>query len=174
MGVVITVMNMKGGVGKTTVAMHLAGMAAMYLLGSETPRKVLAIDYDPQFNMSQAFLAAKSYFKLEEQRRTTISILIDDDTNLDPYQLQVPGNHKPPKVSDICTPRVGVSIEESQIRSNKAFSKHCMTNTLKQYKAFSEPEGGRGFVWFSKKPYSTEAFRNMLQVSQELMTRTGA
>jgi cellulose biosynthesis protein BcsQ len=27
MGVVVTVMNMKGGVGKTTVAMHFAGMA---------------------------------------------------------------------------------------------------------------------------------------------------
>ncbi len=25
MGVVVTVMNMKGGVGKTTVAMHIAG-----------------------------------------------------------------------------------------------------------------------------------------------------
>jgi chromosome partitioning protein len=290
MSVVLTVMNMKGGVGKTTIAMHLAGMAAMYSLGKTKPRNVLAIDYDPQFNMSQAFLSAKSYFKLEGERKTTLSILVDDDTDLDPYHLQVPGNHNPPKVGDICTSiysrtrsggkldivpstldlmyvalgqanaraqpieerfrkfiqecrskydliiidchpagslftktslrnsdhvlipvvpqpysvrgiglmmnfiaaaktgpngpaphilfnatsRVDVSLEEAQIRSNKSFSAHCMINTLKRYTAFSEPEGGRGFVWFSKKPYSTQAFRNMLQVSQELMSRIGA
>ena len=49
MGVVITVMNMKGGVGKTTVAMHLAGAAARYVFNNKH-RNVLAIDYDPQFN----------------------------------------------------------------------------------------------------------------------------
>jgi cellulose biosynthesis protein BcsQ len=64
MSVVITVMNMKGGVGKTTVAIHLAGVIARYLVNNK-PRKVLAIDYDPQFNMSQAFLPAKTYFALD-------------------------------------------------------------------------------------------------------------
>jgi chromosome partitioning protein len=102
MGVVITVMNMKGGVGKTTVAMHLAGVAARYKL-NDKPRKVLAIDYDPQFNLSQAFLPAKSYFALEKQRKTTLSILLDDEEHLNPYHLQVPGNHTPPKVSDVAT-----------------------------------------------------------------------
>jgi len=57
-GIVITVMNMKGGVGKTTVSMHLAGVFARYMIGNK-PRKILAIDYDPQFNLSQAFLPAK-------------------------------------------------------------------------------------------------------------------
>ena len=61
MGTIITVMNMKGGVGKTTVAMHLAGICARYTLHGKGPRKVLAIDYDPQFNMSQSFLPAKTY-----------------------------------------------------------------------------------------------------------------
>jgi len=102
MGIVITVMNMKGGVGKTTVTMDLAGAAARFKLNN-TPRKVLAIDYDPQFNMSQAFLPAKTYFSLEKQRKTTLSVLLDDETNLDPYQLQVPGKHTPPKVADIAT-----------------------------------------------------------------------
>jgi chromosome partitioning protein len=49
-----------------------------------------------------------------------------------------------------------------------------MTNTLKKFKAFSEPEGGMGFVWVSGKPYSTEAFANLVRVAKELMTRTGA
>jgi chromosome partitioning protein len=49
-----------------------------------------------------------------------------------------------------------------------------MTNTLKKFKAFSEPEGGTGFVWASGKPYSTEAFLNLLRVAEELMGRVGA
>ena len=75
MGTVVTVMNMKGGVGKTTVAMHLGGILGRYKFTAARTRKVLLIDYDPQFNLSQAFLPAKTYFDLESKRRTTISIL---------------------------------------------------------------------------------------------------
>lgn len=100
MGVVITVMNMKGGVGKTTVAAHLAGVCTRYRVNNK-PRKVLVIDYDPQFNLSQAFLPAKTYFSLEGQRKTTIAILFDDDTKLNPYRIQVSGSHSPPNVKDI-------------------------------------------------------------------------
>jgi chromosome partitioning protein len=286
MGVVITVMNMKGGVGKTTIAMHLAGVMGRFKI--DKPRKVLAIDYDPQFNMSQAFLPAKTYFALESQRKTTLSILLDDETNLDPYQLQVPGNHTPPKVADLttaiytysnagldlipstldlmyvalgqatvqtkpieerfqkfiaecksiydvviidchpagslftktslrnsdhvlipvvpqryaqrgiglmmkfiaaksvgetsptphilfnATPRTGVTSQETEIRAVSEYTPFCMTNTLKKFKAFTEPEGGAGFVWVSGRPYSTEAFANLLRVARELITRTGA
>ncbi|TWA91353.1 ParA family protein [Bradyrhizobium stylosanthis] len=287
MGAVITVMNMKGGVGKTTVAAHLAGISARYLLGSK-PRKVLVIDYDPQFNLSQAFLQPKTYFALERDRKTILSVLLDDDVNLNPYQLQVPGNHIPPKAADLvtriysfqgahldllpstldlmyvalgqatgntapmeerfskfieecrtlydlvyidchpagslftktslrnsdhviipvapqryalrgiglmmnfinskkvghtspaphilfnATPRVGISSEELQIRATPEFTAHCMKNTLKKFKAFSEPEAGMGFTWASRKPYSGEALSNLLNVANELMMRTGA
>lgn len=285
MGSVITVMNMKGGVGKTTVAMHIAGITARYNL-NERLRKVLLIDYDPQFNLSQAFISAKKYFKLEEKRKTTISILLEDDTELDPYHLQVPGNEEPPKIVDIsyniyhsrrgnkldiipstldlmyialgqpgqstkpiearfakfmadsrdaydlifidCHPagslftktslacsdhvlipvvpqqyalrgiglmmkfirakrignsgpkphilfnltsRLKMSNEETQIRSDPKFSKLCMNETLKYFKAFSDPWEGRGFVWVSGKPYSTLAFHNLLRVAEEFLKR---
>jgi chromosome partitioning protein len=287
LGVVLTVMNMKGGVGKTTVSTHIAGVASRYALNGK-PRHVLAIDYDPQFNMSQAFLPAKQYFALETERRTTLSILVDDDTALDPYKLQVPGNHIPPNVEDLASriytykdaaldlipstldlmyvalgqatagtlaieerfrkfiiqcrgkydltiidchpagslftktsltnsdhvlipvvpqryavrgiglmtkfitakspggpaptphilfnavPRTGVTHEETQIRADLNFAPSCMKSTLKRYKAFSEPEGGRNFVWVSGRPYSTEALGNLIEVSQELMTRIKA
>lgn len=288
MGSIVTVMNMKGGVGKTTVAMHLAGMAARYRFGADSRKKVLLIDYDPQFNLSQAYLPAKTYFELEQKRKTTIAILLDDDANLDPYHLQVPGNQAPPKVADIAVrlatfvdggifdivpstldlmyvalgqattqispieerfqkfiaecrsiydivfidchpagslftktslrnsdhvlipvipqryavrgiglmmkfisskspgtqgpqphilfnsaPRTGTLSEEVEIRANPDYAKYCMTNTLKYYSAFSEPEEGRHFVWSSKKPWSTEAFRNVEAVTGEFLKRIG-
>lgn len=101
MAKVITVMNMKGGVGKSTVAMHLGGMYARYKDAHKRDRRVLLIDYDPQFNLSQAFLPAKTYFALEKARRTSLAILQDDETDLDPYVLQVPGNHAPPSVKTL-------------------------------------------------------------------------
>lgn len=102
MGKVVTVMNMKGGVGKTTVALHVAGMVANYrFTGFQQVKKVLMIDYDPQFNLSQAYLPSETYFALEKERKTTLAILADDDTNLNPFVIQVSGNHVPPKVGDI-------------------------------------------------------------------------
>lgn len=92
---------MKGGVGKTTITMHLGGIISLYEFGGKQ-RKVLLIDYDPQFNLSQAFIPAKTYFdKLEKKRQTILSVLQDDETDLNPFDIQVPGNEEPPKVTDI-------------------------------------------------------------------------
>jgi chromosome partitioning protein len=72
------------------------------------------------------------------------------------------------------TPRNGIAPQETEIRANVDYAPYCMDNTLKKFKAFSEPEGGIGFVWSSRKPYSTEAFSNLLKVASELLSRTGA
>lgn len=53
--VCVSVINMKGGVGKTTVAMLLSRYAWICDL------KVLAIDLDPQANLSQAFMGEQGY-----------------------------------------------------------------------------------------------------------------
>lgn len=95
-------MNMKGGVGKTTVAMHLAGAIGRYTHPLHKDlQKILMIDYDPQFNLSQAHIPSKTYFELEAQRKTTLGVLMDDDANLNPYEIQVPGNHTPPSVKSV-------------------------------------------------------------------------
>jgi len=106
MAIVATVMNMKGGVGKTTVSMHLGGALARYnFKGQSKPdRKVLLIDYDPQFNLTQAYLSAKKYYDLELNRKTIISVLQDESVNLDPYKLQVPCSSQPPSVDDLAVP----------------------------------------------------------------------
>ena len=53
---VVSVLNLKGGVGKTTVTALLARYAAS-ILG----RKVLAVDLDPQANLSQVLMGKKQY-----------------------------------------------------------------------------------------------------------------
>lgn len=286
MGSVVTVMNMKGGVGKTTIALHLGGILATYNINGKA-RNVLLIDYDPQFNLSQAFLPAAKYFELEKLRKTTLAILQDEETDLDPFRLQVPGNEEPPQVADLvhnvpvtrksgsldlipstldlmylalgqseqrttpiekrfdkfitqcrqkydvividchpagsiftktslrnsdhviipvapekygvrgiglmmqfikalqlgtagpeahilfnAVPRIGVTSEEREIRDNPRFSGACITNTLKRFTAFSDPMGGKGFVWQSRKPYSTLAFVNLMTVVSEFAKRT--
>lgn len=285
MGTVITVMNMKGGVGKTTVAAHLGGFFAQYDI-NDRARRVLLIDYDAQFNLSQMFIPAPIYFQLERRRRTSLAILQDDETDIDPYHIQVPGNYDPPALSKLkysvykfadgscldivpstldlmyialgqsarrtnpleerfskfvtnckrnydvviidChpagsiltktslqnsnhvlipvapdryavrgiglmlrfieshrpgdqapqphilfndTPRRGTPPVEVEIRRDRRFAAFCLESTLKHYKAFAEPMGGKGFVWSSKKPWSTEAFHNALTVTQELAVR---
>jgi|CXWL01.1.fsa_nt_gi chromosome partitioning protein len=102
MGAVITVMNMKGGVGKTTVSANVGGALGIYKWRDEPrSRRVLLIDYDPQFNLSQAYIPATKYFALEDKRKTIISVLQDDGTKLNPYTLQLPGATKPPSVTDL-------------------------------------------------------------------------
>lgn len=103
MGKVLTVMNMKGGVGKTTVSANIAAASAAYLLNKDRPLKILIVDYDPQFNLSQVFLDSKKYFQLEDQKKTILSVLLENDTELNPFKLQVPGNESPPSVKDLAT-----------------------------------------------------------------------
>jgi chromosome partitioning protein len=71
------------------------------------------------------------------------------------------------------TARAGVSGEEASIRADAKYGPFCLSNTLKWYKAFGEPEGGVGFVWKSSKPYSTSAFQNLAAVAREFRTRIG-
>lgn len=57
MGQVISVINMKGGVGKTTLSIGVADYLA------EIGKKILLIDADPQFNATQAMI---DYYKNDD------------------------------------------------------------------------------------------------------------
>ena len=64
----ISVINMKGGVGKSTITALLARYAAFSL---PLDKKVLAVDLDPQANLSQAFMV-KTYQKFIQEKRPSI------------------------------------------------------------------------------------------------------
>jgi chromosome partitioning protein len=54
----ISFMNMKGGVGKTTIAVNVA-----YALAEVHKKKVLLVDCDPQFNATQYLVTDQAYLK---------------------------------------------------------------------------------------------------------------
>ncbi|WP_253293331.1 MULTISPECIES: ParA family protein [Bacillus] len=71
---VISFINMKGGVGKTTTCINIA-----YTLVTEFKKNVLLIDMDPQFNATQAlftkFSDFKEYEELQKDNKTISHIL---------------------------------------------------------------------------------------------------
>lgn len=70
MAVAVSLVNMKGGVGKTTLAFNLAWYCAW-----QANLRVLAVDLDPQSNLSQYFMGAENYLKyLAEDRPTVVDI----------------------------------------------------------------------------------------------------
>ena len=69
----VAIMNMKGGVGKSTLAANFGWYAA-----HERDRRVLLVDLDPQFNLSQYILGAQGYEKLLDQKRPTVEALFRD------------------------------------------------------------------------------------------------
>lgn len=67
---VISLINMKGGVGKTTLAINIADC-----LASRHDKKVLLLDVDPQFNCTQSLMNPKKYVKhLKENKDTIINV----------------------------------------------------------------------------------------------------
>lgn len=71
MAVSLSLINMKGGVGKTTLAMQIALTAAGRGL------RVLAVDLDPQSNLSQALMRPRAYVEHLKAFRPTIVDLFE-------------------------------------------------------------------------------------------------
>lgn len=66
MATVVSLINMKGGVGKTTLAAQLAHAAGNRNL------RTLAVDLDPQANLSQSLLTPQKYVKHLRDKKPTV------------------------------------------------------------------------------------------------------
>lgn len=117
--VCVSVINMKGGVGKTTVAMLLSRYARLTL-----DLKVLAIDLDPQANLSQAFMG-EQYKKIADNKSPSIVELFNG------YKPPTPNSASPSSldVVDIVSGYYGDNNLQI-IPSRFDFSNH-LVNSLK-------------------------------------------
>ncbi len=69
---VVAVLNMKGGVGKTTISANV--FRELYRrIGKE--KKTLLIDFDAQFNLTQSVITEKGYETLKKDKKTIWSVL---------------------------------------------------------------------------------------------------
>jgi len=67
---VVSVINMKGGVGKTLISANV-----FRELFRRKRKRVLLIDFDPQFNLSQLLLVRTDYDTLKTERKTLLYVV---------------------------------------------------------------------------------------------------
>jgi chromosome partitioning protein len=91
---VLSVLNMKGGVGKTTLCAHL--MRELYRLRKV---KTLLIDLDPQFNLTQCVLTQAEYDDAVKSNKTVIAAF-EPLPSSDFFSVKT-SSSPPPKASDI-------------------------------------------------------------------------
>lgn len=72
MAISVSFINMKGGVGKTTLATQVAHAADI------TGLRTLAVDLDPQSNLSQSLMTPKKYAQHLKQKKPTIAQVFDN------------------------------------------------------------------------------------------------
>ena len=79
MGTIISTVNMKGGVGKTTLTVNLATCLAKNL-----GKRVLVLDLDSQISATLSLISPHEFAKVRKKRRT-LSYLLDDAINPNPW-----------------------------------------------------------------------------------------
>jgi chromosome partitioning protein len=86
MAIAVSLINMKGGVGKTTLAAQLAHAA------DSMNFRTLAVDLDPQSNLSQSLLTPEEWAKHIRAKKPTVAQLFEQ------YMPPTEGNSSPRRV----------------------------------------------------------------------------
>jgi cellulose biosynthesis protein BcsQ len=90
---IISTVNMKGGVGKTTLTVNLATCLAQY-----QRKRVLVLDLDAQISATLSLMAPQDFAQLRKKRRT-LSYLLENALQPNPYSKL--------DISDIICPAIG-------------------------------------------------------------------
>lgn len=75
--ITVSLINMKGGVGKTTLAVNLADF-----LSKRESKRVLLVDVDPQFNATQCVLPGEEYINHVQNGGYTIVDIFDNSSKI--------------------------------------------------------------------------------------------
>lgn len=92
----ISLINMKGGVGKTTLAVNIAD----FLANSEGKR-VLLVDVDPQFNATQCVMDGEKYVEHVKSDGFTIVDIFDSNTRVKTSLVDGSGEQKSIDLADL-------------------------------------------------------------------------
>ncbi|MBR6536810.1 MAG: AAA family ATPase [Lachnospiraceae bacterium] len=74
----ISLINMKGGVGKTTMAVNIADC-----LSRRYGKRVLLVDVDPQYNATQCLMKAEDYYEYKISNKDTIIEIFERESHLE-------------------------------------------------------------------------------------------
>ena len=124
---VISLINMKGGVGKTTLAINIADC-----LASRHDKKVLLLDVDPQFNCTQSLMPPKAYVKHLKKDRDTIVNVFDRVKRAVAKTVDGIGEVKSKKIDE---------IEPIEVRNNL----FLLPGNLELYRMEMSPGEGREY-----------------------------
>lgn len=75
---IISLINMKGGVGKTTMAVNIADC-----LSRRYGKRVLLIDVDPQYNATQCLMKPEVYYEYKTSSKHTIIDIFERESHLE-------------------------------------------------------------------------------------------
>lgn len=89
----VSLINMKGGVGKSTLTANLGWYCAYY-----KNLRVLLVDLDPQFNLSQYVLGNESYEEHVESKRGTVLDILEEGTPPDMSEPSIARDVSPENV----------------------------------------------------------------------------
>ena len=99
----ISLINMKGGVGKTTLSVNVADC-----LSRRYGKRVLLIDVDPQYNATQCLMKAEDYYAYKTASKDTIIDIFERESYVE-VSVVDGNNEKEPSGIEEITP---VSIRE--------------------------------------------------------------
>ncbi len=125
----IAFFNNKGGVGKTTLVYHLAFMMA------EQGRTVLAVDLDPQANLTSMFLKDETLEEIWPNQSPHKSIyasiepIIEEDGDFDPVHIQKINNNLSLIPGDL-----GLSLFEDKLSDSWP---KCLTGTVAPFRTMT-------------------------------------
>ena len=106
---VVAILNMKGGVGKTTISAHVMRVLYRTLL-----KRTLLVDFDPQFNLTQTVVPQTAYEKHKQENRTILSVMEPPpQTSLFTVTKNLP---PPPALSDVSVLLKRMNNNQAELR----------------------------------------------------------